>query len=845
MPTRCCHRARVLFLCLVAMIVGACDTTVVPAEPQATTALPIFTYDSSSEDGSPDGQGSGQGDSDGGGDVVEAGDLGGDDTADAAGGGDIASGTDALEVTDSGVGTDTVSDAGAADATADAAGADANAGADADAQESGDSGPGPCKPTGVETCNGKDDDCDGQIDGVPCDDLNPCTNDSCLGAQGCAAELAPGPCDDLNPCTAGDSCTVSGCKGGGPTLCDDAEVCTQDFCKPGEGCAHVPGFADCNDGDPCTLDDACDAGTCKGKPNGCDDGNACTDDTCAKLKGCTHIPSGAPCNDGDICTAGDLCASETCQGKVVACGDGNGCTSDSCDKVNGCSFKPNVAACDDADPCTVQDACAAGACKGAPKACSDNIACTEDTCTAKDGCQNTPNQGTCDDGDACTGNDTCAGGTCKGTPLGGGSVANCDDGNACTTESCDKAKGCVFVPLGDGQACGSSATCKAGTCAQSGNCQGGKLSGTYALGPNGDFKTFSAAIAGLAKGVCGPTTIVAAAGTYAEPQGLLLSPIPGASADARVRLQAAPGAKVRLVGVTCLNSYCGIIKFDTGASWITVAGFDLDGKEAQNKIPGSYSGAIAFGSGGGQKGVRVESCYVHDFGPGAWASSSYVGGVYLQNSGTESVEFIGNRFENLQPPATFHTQGGIMVRNGAHVGMRIVGNTFDGIVGMASVRLRNGTNWSALLIANNFFIQSGQHALHWYSSNVLTNKNEFVYNTIWMAGPGAVVDGATTGALDVRYNAAVGSNNALVANTTVGAYGTNCLQGITPPAGVKPTAPDVVGAVALMSETAPLDLHLKANSVCLGKGAKLPEVPTDIDGETRPDAADIGADEIP
>ncbi len=840
-------------VCLAALLFAACGTTVVPAEPEGTSELPTFSADSSATGGQADSQADAQADSDGSPSAADVAETGGGETvdaidvADASGVDDAADGGGATETTDAVVDADADAADATADAAADADGASADAKADtaADSQDSADSGPGPCKPTGVEACNGKDDDCDGQTDNVTCDDANPCTKDSCLGAKGCTTEVLPGPCDDSDPCTTGDSCGPAGCKGGGPTPCDDAQICTQDFCKPGEGCAHAPSFVDCSDGDACTEADACDAGACKGKPKGCDDGNACTTDTCDPIKGCVQAPSAAPCNDEDICTADDTCASGTCLGKATPCGDGNVCTIDSCDKTSGCNFKPAAGPCDDGDPCSVDDACASGGCKGAPKPCSDNLGCTLDSCSAKEGCQNTPTQGACDDGDACTSGDTCAGGTCKGTPLGGGSTASCNDGNACTNESCDKAKGCVFVPLADGQACGSNATCKAGTCAQSGNCQGGKLAGTLTLGPSGDFKTFAAALAGLAKGVCGPTTIVAAAGTYIEPNGLLLVPIPGASADARVRFQAAPGAKVRLVGVTCVSSYCGIIKFETGASWITVAGIDIDGKEPQNKIAGSYSGPIAFGSGGGHKGVRIESCHIHDFGPGAWGSSSYIGGAYIQTSGSESIEFVGNRFENLKPPSTFHTQGVIMVRNGAHAGMRIVGNTFVGNVGMATLRLRNGTNWNDLLIANNFFVQESQHALHWYSPNALTGKNQFVHNTILMSGAGAIIEGATTGAVDVRNNAAVGANNALVTTTSVGAYGANCLQGVTAPAGAKPTSPDVVGVVALLSAVAPYDLHLQPNSACLGKAIKLPEVPMDIDGQTRPDPPDIGADEIP
>ena len=44
-----------------------------------------------------------------------------------------------------------------------------------------------------ETCNGVDDDCDGSVDELTCDDSNPCTVDSCDGLDGCAFEPVVAP----------------------------------------------------------------------------------------------------------------------------------------------------------------------------------------------------------------------------------------------------------------------------------------------------------------------------------------------------------------------------------------------------------------------------------------------------------------------------------------------------------------------------------------------------------------------------------------------------------------------------------------------------------------------------
>jgi len=133
-----------------------------------------------------------------------------------------------------------------------------------------------------ETCNGIDDDCDGQVDG-----------------------------DDL---------------------CDDGSPCTQDVCSGSGGCQHVPAQdgAECIDGDFCTQKDHCEGGKCVGVLVDCGDGNDCTSDSCEPETGdCLHavVDDGTPCQ-GDVpgtvlaCAAGKCECVPQCAGKV--CGD-DGC----------------------------------------------------------------------------------------------------------------------------------------------------------------------------------------------------------------------------------------------------------------------------------------------------------------------------------------------------------------------------------------------------------------------------------------------------------------------------------------------------------------------------------------
>lgn len=74
-------------------------------------------------------------------------------------------------------------------------------------------------PGAQEVCDGKDNDCDGQVDfGMLCDDGNPCTDDVCGGVLGCGFEVVPNTqgCDDGDACTKIDRC-IDGVCGPDPT----------------------------------------------------------------------------------------------------------------------------------------------------------------------------------------------------------------------------------------------------------------------------------------------------------------------------------------------------------------------------------------------------------------------------------------------------------------------------------------------------------------------------------------------------------------------------------------------------------------------------------------------------
>lgn len=296
-------------------------------------------------------------------------------------------------------------------------------------------------PSGEETCDGTDDDCDENVDegciaiGDPCGSSDTCVGALC--ADTVAGRVCTSECDALRPdegcgpgfyCAGGGGCggyCVRGMAGslGNDADCTDNTQCASLFC-------HDPGDGRRRCLDPCRADAAicyagevCPAtpGTCSGCvpgdlvsfPRGlgehCDTDEDCRDDmVCLEYAGLRECSR--PCTDDASCGEGFECRDAMCrldrrQGVGGVCHDNPDCG----DAV--CAAQGDRAWC--TAQCTTAADCPAGfdcVDAGGPLVCApmENL-----------------------DGEACTVNDDCASGLCATLGADTFCTSWCDRRNPC------------------------------------------------------------------------------------------------------------------------------------------------------------------------------------------------------------------------------------------------------------------------------------------------------------------------------------------------------------------------------------------------------------------------------
>ncbi len=323
-------------------------------------------------------------------------------------------------------------------------------------------------------CSGLDDACN----------LGVCNET--LGTCETAPANEGGTCDDLNPCTENDSC-ASGVCAGTPKDCSSLDsACSVGVCNASTGvCEALPANEgnNCDDGDNCTMLDACTNGVCAGAAVDCSGLNdGCNVGACNAGTGfCEAIPAneGGGCDDGDLCTTLDACTNGVCVGSAVDCSSlDDQCLVGACNPSTGVceSVSANEGGiCSDGDLCTTNDACTNGLCEGEFVDCSGlDDDCNLGVCASSTGfCEQVAvnESGGCDDGDLCTENDACADGICEGTTVDCSGL----DG-MCQTGICDGGSGqCVAQLAADGTSCDDG-----DLCTDDDECTGGSCAGTSA-----------------------------------------------------------------------------------------------------------------------------------------------------------------------------------------------------------------------------------------------------------------------------------------------------------------------------------------------------------------------------
>ena len=321
---------------------------------------------------------------------------------------------------------------------------------------------------------------------VACTTDNPCLTASCDPATGCVTAPKPRgtPCDDATLCNGTEACDGAGtCAAGIAVVCAPPGPCQEaGVCDPTTGACAYANKADdtaCDTGNRCTQD-SCLAGACVEGADivtpTCTASGQCRDaGTCVPATGLCSDPAtadGTPCDDGDACTVDDTCQAGSCvPGPATgACGAANGvaCTLDTQCASGFCTNGVccNVATCgSNCQRCDVAES--AGTCRNS---CPGESACmNRGFCSGRDGgiCGNPIPQA---DGTACgsfgpslcvADAGACQAGACQPVPL-----VTCVSNDPCRDSVCDEGSGaCVFVNNGNGTACDTGNPCTDDVCA--------------------------------------------------------------------------------------------------------------------------------------------------------------------------------------------------------------------------------------------------------------------------------------------------------------------------------------------------------------------------------------------
>ena len=303
-----------------------------------------------------------------------------------------------------------------------------------------------CASFGAETCNGVDDDCDGETDengATLCDDGVPCTRDTCerwSGSAICAHD--PDAPDSAAACDDGLTCTVDACdpQGGILVASDSRDTVVDDAARP--GCRHVMRHSFCTDEwDGCACNGAHETCVASGGEAGV---------------GCALAPQWLfPHGRGGDCEQNWPCADRTGH----PC---DNCYAAACCEPLGGHCNPEHVSHNALERAQIEEACASRACaSGGPATCPSVLFVGNPTSR----CDATS------DGNPCTFKPHCFDpmlgcaaplATAAGTDVGGehdamGNAVSCrglvDGAQGCARRRCDGAGRCTTEALASSSAC--------------------------------------------------------------------------------------------------------------------------------------------------------------------------------------------------------------------------------------------------------------------------------------------------------------------------------------------------------------------------------------------------------
>ena len=297
-----------------------------------------------------------------------------------------------------------------------------------------------------------------------CDAVSQCHEVlTCDPVEGCRQGFKEegASCDDQNPCTDTSTCNGVGQCLGEVKTCPTRDCYGTGFCNPANGqCEYVP-----DNQQTCELDQAlpceegaCFNGECKAQPVSCDDsGDSCQVNLCNPASGeCepNQREVGATCNDQNPCTHSDQCDAEgVCVGESVICdvpsADADCRENGRCDPQTGdCKYDylaPDE--CSDGNLCHLSGICLGGVCVTEPKRCpiTSALECKVIECNELNGnCEaigNQPPMVSCNT-DVCQLNQVCDG---EGTCVEGTRELSCPPSDQCNIyEACDAEAGCQY-----------------------------------------------------------------------------------------------------------------------------------------------------------------------------------------------------------------------------------------------------------------------------------------------------------------------------------------------------------------------------------------------------------------